>query len=126
MNTVVNKPWGREIVLSEGNLPYTAKILEVIGGKKLSLQYHDQKTETLVLISGEAKLIRGPNQTELKTTEMTRNEGYTIQKMEVHRIQAVTDCRIFEASTPQIGTTYRLEDDTNRDHEILNHLNKHE
>jgi len=126
MTTIVDKPWGREIVLSESNLPYTAKILEVLGGKRLSLQYHDEKTETLVLISGKARLIRGPGQTELKATEMIPNEGYTIQKMEVHRIEAISDCRIFEASTPQIGTTYRLEDDTNRDHEILNNLKKHE
>jgi len=122
MSIIVDKPWGREVVLSENDLPYTAKILEITGGKRLSLQYHDQKTETLVLISGQAKLIRGPSQNELTETIMVNGEGYTIQKMEVHRIIAISDCRIFEASTPQIGTTYRLEDDTNRDNEILNNL----
>jgi len=121
MSTIIDKPWGREIILSENNLPYTAKILEISAGKRLSLQYHDQKTETLVLFFGQAKLIRGPSQHELKETEMVNDEGYTLQKMEVHRIEAITDCRIFEASTPEVGTTYRLEDDTGRTNETLNH-----
>jgi len=121
MSTIIIKPWGKEIIFSESNLPYTAKILEISAGKRLSLQYHDQKTETLVLFSGQAKLIRGPTQHELKETEMVINEGYTIQKMEVHRLEALSDCRIFEASTPEIGTTFRLEDDTGRTNETLNH-----
>lgn len=122
MPTIIDKPWGREIILSENNLPYTAKILEITTGKRLSLQYHDQKTETLVLVSGQAKLIQGPNQNELKETIMVNGEGYTIQKMEVHRLEAISDCRIFEASTPEIGTTFRLEDDTGRTNETLNNL----
>ncbi|MFA5828147.1 MAG: cupin [Candidatus Shapirobacteria bacterium] len=122
MSKIVSKPWGREIILSESNLPYTAKILQISGGKRLSLQYHDQKTETLVLVSGKAILLRGPTQNKLEKTEMTPDQGYTIQNMEVHRIEAISDCRIFEASTPEIGITYRLEDDTNRTNETLNHL----
>jgi len=31
-----------------------------------------------------------------------------------HRHQAVTDCDIVEVSTPEMGTTYRLEDDYKR------------
>ena len=31
-----------------------------------------------------------------------------------HRLIGITDCDIFEVSTPEIGTTFRLEDDYKR------------
>ena len=50
---------------------------------------------------------------------MTLNTGYTIQATTLHRIEAVTDCTVVEASTPEIGTTFRLEDDYGRTDEKL-------
>lgn len=114
---IIDKPWGREIILSTQNLPYTAKILEIKAGKRLSLQYHDQKLETLCLFSGQANIIWGNDQSNLKTEKMIENQGYTITPSTIHRFEAISDCRLFEASTPETGTTYRLEDDTNRNHE---------
>ncbi len=111
---IVDKPWGREIILTNPNSPYAAKILEIKAGKRLSLQYHDQKLETLCLFSGECNIIWGPSQDELKTEAMQPFHGYTIPINTVHRFQAVTDCQLFEASTPEIGTTYRLQDDNQR------------
>lgn len=114
---IIDKPWGREIILSTPDLPYTAKILEIRAGKRLSLQYHDQKLETLCLFSGQANIIWGNDQSNLKTEKMIENQGYTITPSTIHRFEAISDCRLFEASTPETGTTYRLEDDTNRNHE---------
>lgn len=111
---IIEKPWGREIILSPPNLPYAAKILEIKAGKRLSLQYHDQKLETLCLFSGQANIIWGKDQISLLTEKMVENEGYTITPNTVHRFEAITDCKIFEASTPETGTTYRLEDDSKR------------
>lgn len=111
---IIEKPWGREIILSTPDLPYTAKILEIKAGKRLSLQSHDQKLETLCLFSGQANIIWGKDQNNLLTEEMTENKGYTITQNTIHRFEAITDCRLFEASTPETGTTYRLEDDTQR------------
>ena len=111
---IIEKPWGREIILSTPNLPYTAKILEIKAGKRLSLQYHDQKLETLCLFSGEANIIWGKDQASLLTEKMVENQGYTITPGTVHRFEAITDCQLFEASTPETGTTYRLEDDSKR------------
>lgn len=114
---IIDKPWGREIILSTPDLPYTAKILEIKAGKRLSLQYHDQKLETLCLFSGEANIIWGKDQSNLITEKMIDGQGYTITPGTIHRFQAITNCRLFEASTPEIGTTYRLEDDANRNDE---------
>ena len=114
---IIEKPWGREIILSTPDLPYTAKILEIKAGKRLSLQYHDQKLETLCLFSGEANIIWGKDQASLLTEKMAENQGYTITPGTVHRFEAITDCQLFEASTPETGTTFRLEDDTERKNE---------
>ncbi|HBP51203.1 MAG: Cupin region [Candidatus Shapirobacteria bacterium GW2011_GWE1_38_10] len=114
---IVDKPWGREIILTTPDLPYVAKILEIKAQKRLSLQYHDQKLETLTLFSGEANIIWGKDKDNLVTEKMIPNNGYTIAPNTIHRFEAITDCQIFEASTGEIGTTFRLEDDVNRPNE---------
>ncbi|MEY3583899.1 MAG: hypothetical protein RJA48_982 [Verrucomicrobiota bacterium] len=48
---IVLKPWGREIWYAE-QAAYAGKVLEISAGKRLSLQYHERKTETLYLLSG--------------------------------------------------------------------------
>lgn len=117
---IVDKPWGREVILTTSDLPYTAKILEINAGKRLSLQYHDQKLETLCLISGSANIIWGSDKNNLKTEKMLPENGYTITPNTIHRFEAITDCQIYEASTGEIGTTFRLEDDANRPDETEN------
>ena len=119
----VNKPWGFEIIFTESDLPYAAKVLYIQAGKRLSLQYHDQKIETHILISGQVDLTIGPTKTDLNTIPMKTSFGYTVQPNTVHRLTAKTDSVIFEASTPQIGTTYRLEDDYQRLNEYLKNEN---
>jgi len=117
MSSIVIKPWGQEIVLTSTDLPYTGKIITIIQGKRWSLQYHDQKTETFCCISGQAKLITGSSPQNLKEEEMIINEGYTIKPGTIHRVQAITDVTIIEVSSPESGTTFRLEDDSNRPNE---------
>lgn len=111
---IVDKPWGREVILTTPDLPYTAKILEITAGKRLSLQYHDQKVETLCLISGEANILWGTDQNNLSTEKMLPLSGYTIKPHVIHRFEALTDCQLYEASTGEIGTTVRLQDDFSR------------
>jgi len=111
---IVDKPWGKEIIVTTPDLPYTAKILEITAGKQISLQYHDQKIETLCLFFGEANIIWGTDKNNLTTEKMIPNNGYTILPNTIHRFQAITDCKLFEASIGEIGTTFRLEDDVNR------------
>jgi mannose-6-phosphate isomerase-like protein (cupin superfamily) len=110
----VEKPWGYELILTPSDLPYTGKILHINAGQRLSLQIHDAKQETGLLWSGKANLIIENINGEMETIEMQAGQGYTIKIGQRHRYQAITDCDIFEASTPEIGTTYRLEDDYQR------------
>lgn len=80
-------------------------------GCRLSLQQHDTKLETLLLLSGKAILWIGRAADSLERVEMLPDQGYTVNVMQVHRIEALEDSEIMEVSTPEAGTTFRLEDD---------------
>ena len=110
----IEKPWGYEIHWVPENLPYMGKILHINAGKRLSLQYHDKKRETWFLINGRAKVVWDNENKELVETELEKGKGYTCSVGQRHRLVGITDCDVVEVSTPEIGTTYRLEDDFSR------------
>lgn len=117
MSQIIDKPWGKEIIISNENTPYTGKIIHINAGKRWSLQYHDQKSETFACFSGQANLITGTSKESITSEPMQKDMGYTIIPGTYHRIEAITDTIIFEVSTPEIGTTYRVEDDYQRKNE---------
>ena len=84
MNSI-DKPWGREewLVLNE---KYCLKRLYVNEGKKLSLQYHEVKKETMFLESGVCDLL----------------------------LNGETILMILEVSTPEVEDVVRIEDDYGR------------
>ncbi len=108
------KPWGWEILWTPEDLPYTGKILHVMAGKRLSLQVHDAKQETWYLLRGHAKAVRENDRGELEEVELKPGIGYTNRVGQRHRLVGVTDIDVLEVSTPEIGTTHRLEDDYQR------------
>jgi mannose-6-phosphate isomerase len=112
------KPWGDEIILVPKNLNYTFKIIHIKKGCRISLQSHDEKRETFLLVGGEASLITGLSLNNLQTTKMIPFRGYTIEAKTIHRIIAgKKDAIIVEGSTAEIGTTIRYQDDYNRPNE---------
>lgn len=108
------KPWGHEIIFTTPDDPYTGKIIYLNAGKRFSLQVHNKKQETQLLFSGRANLIIDNQNGEITTIEMEPLKGYAIKVGQRHRVQAITNAVIFEVSTPETGTTYRLEDDYKR------------
>lgn len=54
----VQRPWGAYTVLEEGQ-GYKVKRIEVVPGKRLSLQLHHQRSEQWVVIAGTARVTRG-------------------------------------------------------------------
>lgn len=110
----IDKPWGYELHWVSENLPYMGKLIHIDAGKRLSLQVHDKKQESWFLINGRGKVIWENNNGELVETELEKGKGYTCALGQKHRLCGITDCDIIEVSTPEIGTTYRLEDDYKR------------
>jgi len=93
------------------------KVLHINEGARLSLQLHDQKQESWFLMSGQAAVIWENAQGELTQTELQAGRGYSTQLGQRHRLVGLTDCDVLEVSTPELGTTWRLEDDFARPHE---------
>jgi mannose-6-phosphate isomerase-like protein (cupin superfamily) len=110
----VGKPWGYEIIYTPENAPAVGKIIHVNAGKRLSLQYHDKKIETLCLIEGRGFITLGKTKEELVEIAMELNKGYFMEPGQIHRVRAESDITFIESSTPETGNTFRLEDDTNR------------
>ena len=107
----VEKPWGWEIHWTPADRPYVGKVLHITAGKRLSLQVHDEKLESWFLMSGRAKVVWDDGSGELVETELQPGLGYSCAIGQRHRLVGITDCDVLEVSTPEIGTTFRLEDD---------------
>lgn len=110
----VEKPWGYEFHWVPEDKPYMGKVLHLNAGCRISLQIHDQKQESWFLMKGEAKIIWDNENGELVETVMESGQGYSCQIGQRHRLAGITDCDIIEVSTPEMGTTERLEDDYSR------------
>ena len=108
------KPWGYEIIFTKPEDAYTGKIIYLNAGKQFSLQVHDIKQETQMLVDGKAVILIDDKSGELTEIPMEKLKAYTIRVGQRHRVRAITDCAIYEVSTPEAGTTFRLADDYKR------------
>jgi quercetin dioxygenase-like cupin family protein len=113
----VEKPWGHELLFTPPGKSYAGKLLHVRAGHRLSLQYHDQKHETILLLHGHALLHADDATGEVHAVEMLPGLGYSIVPGQRHRLEAIEDSDFVEASTPELGITFRIQDDHGRGNE---------
>lgn len=116
----VEKPWGREIWFAD-QAAYAGKILEVKKGCRLSLQYHERKTETLYLVSGKMILtFRALAAGETPSASLVSaadqrvwlpGQAVHIPVSTIHRFEALEDSVLIESSTPDLTDVVRLQDD---------------
>jgi mannose-6-phosphate isomerase len=104
----VEKPWGHELWWAHCDR-YVGKILHICAGHRLSLQYHRVKDETIYLWSGEMLLVLDEGQ-GLREYKLRAGESCRIRPLTKHRLVAVTDCDVLEASTPEVEDVVRVED----------------
>ena len=106
----VPKPWGHEIIWAHTDR-YVGKILHVNAGQALSVQYHNRKDETVYLLSGEMIYwVKLDGSEELKDMKLKVGEAFRITPGTIHYMEAVTDCDVLEASTPDLDDVVRLSD----------------
>lgn len=105
----VEKPWGHELIWAHTE-NYVGKILHVKAGHALSLQYHEQKDETMHCLRGRMRLLVGASADELRELMLEEGQSIRISPPTVHRVEAITDVDILEASTPHLEDVVRLED----------------
>ncbi len=107
--TRVDKPWGHELIWADTDA-YVGKILHVRAGHALSLQYHERKDETIHLLRGRMRFLVGPSVHELEEVGLEEGQSFRIRPGTVHRMEAITDVDMLEASTPHLDDVVRLED----------------
>jgi mannose-6-phosphate isomerase len=120
----VSKPWGYELwITGENNSEIAFKKIFITKGHKTSLQFHNFKKETNLLVDGEiifhykAKL--DMNNLNVRAEDVAQKKLTSIAKIDVvpnvvHRIEAFSDTLLFEVSTPQLDDVVRIQDDSNR------------
>ena len=111
---VIEKPWGSEEIV-DLCAAYCVKRLNVRRGHRLSLQRHERKRETMMLLSGEAEMtVSGRD--GLRNIQMTPGEAHVIEPGTVHRIEGLSEepAVILEVSTPELDDVVRIEDDYGR------------
>jgi mannose-6-phosphate isomerase len=104
----VTKPWGHEIIWAHTDR-YVGKILHIKAGHALSVQYHERKDETVYLLRGQL-IYRVRTGEELRDVHLREGDAYRITPNTVHYMEAVTDCDVLEASTPELDDVVRLKD----------------
>ena len=102
-NYTEKRPWGSFTVLDEGK-GFKVKRITVEAGEKLSLQYHNRRSEHWTVVYGEASITVGETVRELKV-----DESIYIPREEKHCVANHTKDFI-EIVEVQIGD-YLFEDD---------------
>jgi mannose-6-phosphate isomerase-like protein (cupin superfamily) len=114
----VDKPWGHEQIFAVVEGRYVGKLLTVKAGESLSLQYHDQKDETIALVSGRAELDLGTAADSLRSVPLEVGTSVRVPPGLLHRLRALDDSVLVEASSADPGwreDVVRLEDRYGRD-----------
>ena len=106
--TRVEKPWGHELHWAKTDR-YVGKIIHIKKGHALSLQYHNLKDETIYVLSGKI-LFEIDEGGTLVAREMTPGQAVHVTPPTVHRMTAIEDSDILEASTPELHDVVRIED----------------
>ena len=99
------------LALSDDEHRCRYKILHIDAGQALSVQYHEVKDETVYLLSGEMKYwVKLPGEQELRDMHLRQGDAFRITPGTVHYMEAVTDCDVLEASTPELDDVVRIKD----------------
>ncbi len=110
----VDKPWGHELIWAHTDR-YAGKILVIETGKRLSLQVHELKDESVLVLSGRLRLWLGERGGVVAPTELGPGEHRRIPVGTVHRFEAIERCELIEISTPELDDVIRIEDDFGRE-----------
>lgn len=106
--TRIDKPWGHETIFARTD-QYVGKIIQIEPGEALSLQYHEIKEETILVIEGEMDLEIREDDT-VHVYRLGSGMAYHIPPGTIHRFLTESGCRIVEVSTPFLEDVVRLQD----------------
>ena len=110
----VDKPWGHELIWAHTDR-YVGKILVIEAGKRLSLQRHEVKDESILVLSGRLQLTLEDDAGEVRVEVLGPGEHRRVATGRIHRYEAIERCELIEVSTPELDDVVRLQDDFGRE-----------
>jgi mannose-6-phosphate isomerase len=105
----VEKPWGHEVIWAATDR-YVGKVLHIKAGERLSLQYHRQKDETLMVWAGRMRFEFFAEGEPSQFKEMGPGDVFHVTPGLRHRMTALEDTDVFEVSTTELDDVVRLAD----------------
>jgi mannose-6-phosphate isomerase-like protein (cupin superfamily) len=114
MSRTVDKPWGNELIWAETDR-YVGKILHIKKGHSLSLQYHREKDETVMVLSGKMRFEFYREGEEPRFVDLGPREPFHVTPHLRHRMHALEDTDVVEVSTTELHDVVRLEDKYGRE-----------
>jgi mannose-6-phosphate isomerase len=107
---IVDKPWGHEEIFALVEGKFCGKVLHVDAGEALSLQYHERKDEVIAVQHGRCRMQIGEHESGMTTHDLDAGDSVHLAAGIRHRIEALTDLVLLEASTTELDDVVRLED----------------
>ena len=110
----VPKPWGHELIWAHTER-YVGKILVIEAGKRLSLQRHEIKDESIYVLAGRLRLHLEDDDGAVQIEELGPGDHRRVATGRIHRYEALERVELMEVSTPELDDVVRLEDDYGRE-----------
>jgi len=119
----VSKPWGYELWINSLNTDFAFKKIYIKKGFQTSLQFHNYKRETGLILEGEAKFFYKKNDKVKNINVKTEDIGFkklkkgtiiNVYPKILHRIKALKNLTYYEVSSPHLKDVVRVEDDSSR------------
>ena len=107
----IEKPWGYELIWAKTD-KYVGKILHINSGQKLSLQYHEKKSETIYVADGILEL-----HLQSETLYLQKGQSFHVCPNTIHRFacpEGIKMVELIEVSTPELDDVIRIQDDYGR------------
>ena len=110
----VEKPWGHERIWAHTER-YVGKLLVIEPGKRLSLQKHLVKDETILVREGRMRLYLEDDDGVVREQILGPGDHRRVGTGRIHRYEAIERCEVIEVSTTELDDVVRLEDDFGRE-----------
>lgn len=109
------RPWGHWTVLSEGP-GYRVKLVEVQPSHRLSLQYHNHRSEHWVVVAGKARVVIGEKRYDMHLMQSVLIPARTIHRIENPYSETLQIVEVQRGDRLDEDDIVRLEDDYQRLH----------
>jgi mannose-6-phosphate isomerase len=110
----VEKPWGSELIWAHTDR-YVGKFIVIDTGRRLSLQRHVYKDESILVMTGRLRLTLEDDAGNVTDVELGPGESRRVPTGRIHRMEAIERVELVEVSTPELDDVIRLEDDFGRE-----------